>query len=54
MKNKKGCGKMIETVGLFGQKCKVPCGYVEEGFMPDLCEDFKKKEAVLVSGEVKK
>jgi len=41
----KGCGKMIETIGLFGQKCKVPCGYVEEGFKPDLCDKCKEKNS---------
>ena len=44
MKEKIGCGKEIEIMWNFGNKIIVKCGFQEEGFMPNLCEDCEKRK----------
>ena len=54
MKFVKGCKIMVWTVGLFGQKCRVPCGNKADGFMPDYCDKCQaKQDALHEKGEVK-
>ncbi len=42
LKKNKGCGKIIVASNLFGTRVKVPCGNIEEGFKPDLCDECKE------------
>ncbi|HDZ61146.1 MAG TPA: hypothetical protein ENH46_05560 [Candidatus Pacearchaeota archaeon] len=43
--DKHGCGKRIEILWNYGSKIKVRCGWQEEGFMPDYCNECKQKSA---------
>ena len=39
----KGCGKKISIIWNFGSKVTVSCGWKEDGFMPNYCEECENK-----------
>lgn len=43
MRKKIGCGKKVRTLWNFGTYIIVECGFKEDGFMPVLCDDCRKK-----------
>ena len=48
-KLQKGCGKKFKTIWNFGNQIEVKCGWKEEGFMPNYCEECNNKIKMIKS-----